>query len=118
MANALTDVITEMRNDLREVKKLLVGNGAIGLSEFTRATRADLDELTGQVKEIATTVGQIANGQRDHQQWHERPENLTLQQMLNRSGIRFAMVVGVVLVAVVLIAMGVDQAKVLLQAWL
>ena len=118
MANAIVDIVTEMRDDMREVKKLLVGNGAIGLCEFTRATRTDLDELTGQVKQLATTVGQIADAQRDHQHWHERAENLTIQQTLIRSGTRFAIALGIIFVVIVLLVGGIDGAVGMLKTFL
>lgn len=118
MAHPIADVITEMCDDLHEVKKLLVGNGAVGLLEYARTTRADLDELTGQVKDIVIIMGQIADAQLDHQQWHERPENLTIQQMIGQSGMRFAMLIGGMIIVFVLVAIGVDQAKALLQSWL
>lgn len=103
-------LLQEIRGDLREVRRLLVGNGQIGLCEQMRHNTDTIGALAATVKAISETVSVVANGHAAHLTWHEMPENLTIQEMLRRRGIRFAVMAVAVLVVLFIGVFGVTGA--------
>lgn len=94
------DLLTEVRDQVADIKHVLLGNGAVGLCEQVRQNGRNLDDLTKTVSSLAQTVKTVYDSQQTHRDWHMAPENMTIQQALARPGIRFValLVIGVFVV--------------------
>jgi glutaminase len=114
MAVTRVDQFAEMKEQVREMHRLLVGNGAIGICEQVRANTREITELTHTVTKLAQSVQAVTDHQTEHREWHAKPENMTIQQALARPGIKFIIVLAVVSLLVIALAVGIPEAG----AWL
>ena len=103
-------LLQEVRNDVREVKRLLTGNGQVGLCEQVRQSQHDIDTLVTTVRTVSETVAVVVERQGEHREWHEQPDNMTLQGLARNKGVRFSVVVVLVLLLIFAGVVGVSGA--------
>lgn len=118
MPVARVDDFSEMKAQIREVHRILVGNGAIGLCEQVRANTRELASVMKTVSSLADSVQKVSDHQTEHREWHAKPENMTIQQALARPGIRFILALVVVSLIVIAASMGIPKVTEFVQGLL
>jgi len=103
-------MLQEVRNDVREVKRLLTGNGGIGICETVRENTKNIAEVIQAIEEISKTVGKVTVEASAHMSWHNAPENQTIQSLAKNAGVRFSVLVVLILLALFAGVMGVSGA--------
>jgi hypothetical protein len=112
------DLLTEVRGQVMDVKRILLGNGSVGLCEQTRQNARDVAAMATTVNTLAASVKTVSECQQMHRDWHAAPENMTIQQALARPGIRFVALLLIGVLVLISATVGIVDAVGIVKAWL